>query len=110
MDTDVNVQALLKRIEELEAHVRELHGGAQQAPAAAAATAATAAAAAPAAAPAAQEPEELSADVLLAMSAAIAAFLGVKARIKQVRLVGREVWVQQGRASIMASHRVAGRG
>jgi len=106
--SQVDVEALSKRLEQLEARVRELEAGARTSasPRAAAVAPAPAAAAAPAPAP----PEELPEDVLTAISAAIAAFLGVKAQIRQVRLVGREGWAQQGRASIMASHRLAGRG
>jgi methylmalonyl-CoA carboxyltransferase large subunit len=104
----VDTEALSKRLEQLEARVRELEAGAL-APASLRATA-VAPASATAAALAPAPPEELPEDVLTAISAAIAAFLGVKAQIKQVRLVGREGWAQQGRASIMASHRLAGRG
>ena len=50
--------------------------------------------------PTARTPEEL----IAVASAAIAAFLGVRPRIKQIRLVGDASWVQQGRATIQASH------
>ncbi|MCC7153823.1 MAG: hypothetical protein IT161_04550, partial [Bryobacterales bacterium] len=50
---------------------------------------------------------EISEETLAVISAAIASFLGVKAKIRQIRLVGREAWAQQGRVSIMASHRWA---
>jgi methylmalonyl-CoA carboxyltransferase large subunit len=103
MSSEVDVPALLKRLEQLEMRVRTLEGGASAAPAVAAAAVAPAAAKAPAS-------EELSEELLTVLSAAIAAFLGVKARIRQIRLAGREGWAQQGRASIMASHRLAGRG
>ncbi|MBS0511886.1 MAG: hypothetical protein JSR42_12040 [Proteobacteria bacterium] len=43
---------------------------------------------------------------LLAISAAIAAFLGVRAKIRQVRLVHSATWAQVGRVHIQASHRV----
>jgi methylmalonyl-CoA carboxyltransferase large subunit len=101
----VDVEALLQRLEHLEARVRELEAGARASasPQVKAAAPAAAVAAAPA------TPEELPEEVLTVISAAIAAFLGVKAQIRQVRLVGREVWAQQGRASIMASHQLAGR-
>jgi methylmalonyl-CoA carboxyltransferase large subunit len=105
MSSEVDVPALLKRLEQLEMRVRTLEGGASASPAIAAVAAARAAANAPAPAP-----EELSEELLTVLSAAIAAFLGVKARIRQIRLAGREGWAQQGRASIMASHRLAGRG
>jgi methylmalonyl-CoA carboxyltransferase large subunit len=104
----IDLEALAKRLEQLEARVRELEAGAGPpvSPGASALAPASATAAAAAPAPAEELPEE----VLTAIAAAIAAFLGVKARIRQVRLVGREGWAQQGRASIMASHRLAGRG
>jgi methylmalonyl-CoA carboxyltransferase 12S subunit len=57
----------------------------------------------------AQEPpkqESISEEVLLVISAAIAAFLGKRARIRQIRLLGGGAWAQQGRAYIQASHRI----
>lgn len=48
--------------------------------------------------------EGLSEEVLLAISAAIAAYLGKKAPIRQIRLLGSAAWSQQGRATIQASH------
>ena len=106
--SQVDTDALLKRLDQLEARVRLLEAGARV-PASPLVTAvAPVYAAATALAPV--PPEALPEDVLTVISAAIAAFLGVKAQIKQVRLVGREGWAQQGRASIMASHRLAGRG
>jgi methylmalonyl-CoA carboxyltransferase large subunit len=45
---------------------------------------------------------------LLAVSAAIGAYLGVRAHIRQIRLVGTTAWAQQGRVSIQASHRLQG--
>lgn len=65
-----------------------------------------AAAAAPVAPPAPQE-EALTEEVLLAISAAIAAFLGKKPHIRQIRLIGSGAWAQQGRVSIQASHALA---
>lgn len=50
--------------------------------------------------------EPISEDVLLIISAAVAAFLGERAHVKQVRLVGSPAWSQQGRVSIQASHRL----
>jgi methylmalonyl-CoA carboxyltransferase large subunit len=43
---------------------------------------------------------------VLAMSAAIAAWLGVQAHIRQIRLIRSSAWAQQGRATIQASHRL----
>jgi methylmalonyl-CoA carboxyltransferase large subunit len=42
---------------------------------------------------------------MLAISAAVAAFLGVRARIRQVRLVHSSAWAQVGRMGTHASHR-----
>jgi methylmalonyl-CoA carboxyltransferase large subunit len=47
---------------------------------------------------------ELGEELLLVLSAAIAAFLGKKAHIRQVRLIGSAAWGQQGRVTIQASH------
>ena len=49
---------------------------------------------------------DISEEELLALSAAIAAFLGVRARIRNVRLVHSPTWAQVGRVHIQASHRV----
>jgi methylmalonyl-CoA carboxyltransferase large subunit len=56
---------------------------------------------APAPAPA---EEGLSEELLLVISAAVAAFLGKKAPIRQVRLLGSAAWAHQGRATVQASH------
>ena len=48
--------------------------------------------------------EEISEEILLVISAAIAAFLGKKAPIRQIRLLGSAAWAQQGRVIIQASH------
>jgi methylmalonyl-CoA carboxyltransferase large subunit len=58
-----------------------------------------AAAAAPA--PAA---EVLSEELLLVIGAAVAAYLGKKAPIRQIRLLSSAGWAQQGRLTIQASH------
>jgi methylmalonyl-CoA carboxyltransferase large subunit len=84
--------AILNRISSLEAAI--------QPPAAAAP-----AAAAPQPAPE-PEPEEISDEVMLALSAAVAAFLGERAHIRAVRLARSGAWAQQGRVFIQASHRI----
>lgn len=92
--------AILNRISSLEAAIQ-----AQPEPAAA-----PAAAVAPAAQPepaAAAEPEEISEEVMLAISAAVAAFLGERAHIRTVRLARSGAWAQQGRVFIQASHRIS---
>ena len=65
----------------------------------------TAGAARPAAmATAPTQADEIGEELVLVISAAIAAFLGVKPHIRQIRLLGSASWAQQGRATIQASH------
>jgi len=63
---------------------------------------------APATPAASQSPEapEVSEEELIAISAAVAAFMGVRAHIRQIRLIGSRAWAQEGRVSIQASHRL----
>jgi methylmalonyl-CoA carboxyltransferase large subunit len=49
-----------------------------------------------------------SEEILLVIAAAIAAFLGKKGHIRQIRLLGATGWAQQGRVTIQASHALAG--
>ena len=53
---------------------------------------------------AAQRHPEVSEDVLLAISAACAAYLGKRATIKQVHLRRGSTWASQGRAAAQQSH------
>jgi methylmalonyl-CoA carboxyltransferase large subunit len=48
----------------------------------------------------------ISDEELLAISAALAAWLGVQAHIRQIRLIRTGAWAQQGRVTIQASHRL----
>ena len=48
-------------------------------------------------------------ELILTIGAAVAAYLGVKPKIRQIRLVSNPQWVQQGRATIQASHELASR-
>ena len=57
--------------------------------------------AAPPAPPAAPEVTE---EELLAISAALAAYFGVRVHVRQVRLISSAAWAQQGRVSVQASH------
>jgi methylmalonyl-CoA carboxyltransferase large subunit len=52
--------------------------------------------------------EVLSEELILVIGAAIAAFLGKKPHIRQIRLVGSAAWAQQGRITIQASHALPG--
>ena len=60
----------------------------------------------PAVAPATADssPESISEEIILVIAAAVAASLGKKAPIRQIRLLGSTVWAQQGRVTIQASH------
>jgi methylmalonyl-CoA carboxyltransferase large subunit len=46
----------------------------------------------------------LSEELVLVISAAIAAYLGKKPHIRQIRLLRSDAWAQEGRATIQASH------
>ena len=46
----------------------------------------------------------ISEDEVLALSAAVAAFLGLHAHIRQIRLIRSGNWALQGRATIQGSH------
>jgi methylmalonyl-CoA carboxyltransferase large subunit len=48
--------------------------------------------------------EGLDEELVLVISAAIAAFLGKRPHIRQIRLIGTGAWAQQGRVMIQASH------
>ena len=45
-------------------------------------------------------------DLLITISAAVAAYLGKRAPIRHVRLIGSTSWAQQGRVNVQASHRL----
>jgi methylmalonyl-CoA carboxyltransferase 12S subunit len=51
--------------------------------------------------------EEVPEEVLMVIAATVAAYLGERAHVRQVRLVASEAWAQQGRVGVMASHRWA---
>jgi methylmalonyl-CoA carboxyltransferase large subunit len=101
----VNVTDLAATLDELQAQVAEMTKHIefleQQ-------NAAAAARREPSVPPATAEPQAITEEELLAISAAIGAYLGVRAHIRQIRLVGTTAWAQQGRVSIQASHRLQG--
>ncbi|MDQ1289028.1 MAG: methylmalonyl-CoA carboxyltransferase subunit [Actinomycetota bacterium] len=53
-----------------------------------------------------RQPTTVPPDVVMAISAAVAAYLGERAKVRQIRLSGTPTWTQQGRASVMGSHTV----
>jgi methylmalonyl-CoA carboxyltransferase 12S subunit len=61
-------------------------------------------AAAPRTTPVAPAPDGVSEELVLVLGAAVAAFLGKRAPIRQIRLLGSAAWAQQGRVTIQASH------
>lgn len=89
-ELETQVAEITRRLEELEGrkHVDEVAAAARETPPAVA----------PVVGPGITEEE------LLAISAAIGAFLGIQAHIRYVRLVSTNAWSQQGRLSIQASH------
>ena len=61
----------------------------------------------PSPAPTPVESEEITPEILVVLTAAVAAFLGKKARIRRASLVSRgsgNSWAQQGRVFVQASH------
>ena len=84
---------LREEVAKLQERIARLEGRAAAEPAALA----------PAPAPAAAE-EDIPEEIVLVLSAAIAAFVGMRPRIRQIRLLGSAAWAQQGRVSIQASH------
>ncbi len=111
------MEALFERLAQLEERVRSLEAERDAAMGAAAAFAPPAAISPPAAAPGTPAQRtavvadpvrgEITPDILLVISAAVAAFLGERAHVRQVRLLASPAWAQQGRVSVMASHRWA---
>lgn len=57
-----------------------------------------------ASAPASDGEESLSDEIVLVLGAAVAAFLGKKAHVRGIQLLGSSAWAQQGRVAIQASH------
>jgi methylmalonyl-CoA carboxyltransferase large subunit len=55
-------------------------------------------------APPAVVKEPISEEILAVLAAAVAAYLGKKAPIRQIRLISSHAWAQQGRVTIQASH------
>lgn len=100
------VQAQLAALEE---RMAKLEGAGATAPAPEAkpvAPKAPAAAAPPKPAQPAQSTITPTEEEMIAISAALGAFLGVRVRIKQIRLLTSPAWAQQGRVSIQASHKL----
>ena len=54
----------------------------------------------------AKKVDEFSEELLLAISAAVAAYLGKRPHIRAIRLLGSGAWAQQGRVFVQASHQL----
>jgi methylmalonyl-CoA carboxyltransferase 12S subunit len=54
--------------------------------------------------PVVEKKPEITPEIILAISAAVAAFLGKRASIRQIHLTGTTAWAAQGRATVQASH------
>jgi methylmalonyl-CoA carboxyltransferase large subunit len=109
------VEKLAAAVEELRAQVAALSeriavlekpGAATPPPAPVGVTAAEPEPAAAAAPPPPEVEEGISPEILLAISAAVAAYLGERAHVRAIRLVSTTRWSQEGRVSIQASHRL----
>ncbi len=50
--------------------------------------------------------QEISHEIVLAISAAVAAYLGKRATIRQIRLTSSNAWSAAGRATMQASHTI----
>jgi methylmalonyl-CoA carboxyltransferase large subunit len=94
------IEALRREVARLSERVTALEKAAAPAGDASAQPAPTDAAAAAA--------DGLSEELILVIGAAVAAFLGKKAHIRQIRLLGSAGWAQQGRLTIQASHALKG--
>jgi methylmalonyl-CoA carboxyltransferase large subunit len=98
-DFSATLEQLQAQIEEMSRHIEFLEqGGAAAEPSRQAA-------------PAVREepvPAGITEAELIAISAALGAYLGVRAHIRQIRLVSTAAWAQEGRVSIQASHRLQG--
>ncbi len=104
----VKTSDLAALLEEIRAQLTELSGRVARLEAGSAPAPAPEPPAAPAQAAAPPPPPEpeITEEEMLAVSAALAAYLGVRVRIRQIRLLSSRAWAQEGRVSIQASHRL----
>ncbi len=84
---ELEVKELRARVEKLEALLAEALVRPKEAPK-----------------PAVEKKPEIAPEIILAISAAVAAFLGKRAKIHQIHLTGSTAWAAQGRATVQASH------
>ena len=95
-DVSAGLEALRQEVARLAERVAALEAAAGTAPRASAPVP-----------PAAVKSAGLSEELLLVISAAVAAYLGKRPHIRQIRLLGSAAWAQEGRVTIQASHAIA---
>lgn len=89
------IEDLREQVASLSARVAFLERPAPAAPVAAAAPP-----------PQVAKSQGITEEEVLAISAALAAYLGVRVHIRQIRLISSNAWASEGRATIQASHRL----
>jgi len=106
MAQNIKIKDLLAMLEEMRGQIADLaervtrlEADSKSLPPAAVAAAEVSKPAAPPEAPAKQEITE---EEILAVSAALGAYLGVRVHIRQVRLLSSSAWAQQGRVLVQA--------
>lgn len=109
METAIDFESLILELKEqvraLSERLASVEGGEVHAsPAAMAPAPAVEPIPAPIPEPVATEP--IAEEELAVMAAAIAAYLGVRVHIRQIRLISSNRWAQEGRVSIQASHQL----
>ena len=106
MSQNVKTKDVLAMLEEMQAQLADLAGRVERLESRAAisspaAEAVKTAPKTPAAMPAPVK-QEITEEEILAISAALGAYLGVRVHIRQVRLLSSSAWAQQGRVSVHA--------
>jgi len=105
MAQNVKTKDLLAMLEEMRAQITDLAGRVARLEAGSKTRSETAAAVAAAPKPAlppAPVKQEITEEEILAVSAALGAYLGVRVHIRQMRLLSSSAWTQQGRVSVQA--------
>jgi hypothetical protein len=100
-----DLEALLERLAELDERVKKLETERSRELPVEAAPATVQVQ--PPVAPPVPKKEEISEETISVIAAAVAAFFGLRVRVRHVRLLGSEAWAQQGRVSIMTSRHLA---